>query len=102
LHDQDPLGAQRAVRLGDRHRAVAAGAGGRHRRHVAGLDAEVQLLADRVGEPLRQVAGADRPGPAGAALQRARQPRHDVEVALDHRPDPRPLHLHCQDRKSVV
>jgi hypothetical protein len=94
LHDQDPFGAQRPMRDGDPHRAVPAGARGRHRRHVARLDPEVQLLADRVGEAVGQVADADRPRPAGAALQRPCQPRHDVQVALDHRADPGPLHLH--------
>jgi hypothetical protein len=92
LHDQHPLGAARLVRPGDHHAPV--GGGGRHRRQVARLDAEVQLLADRAGEAGGQLTRADRPPPAAAGLHRPGQVGHDVQVALDHRADARPLHLH--------
>jgi hypothetical protein len=90
LHDQHPLAAQRLVRDRDPHRAVGRG---RHPGHVGRLDAEVQLLTDGVGEPDGQLADAERAGPAGAGLQRTGQAGHDVEVALDHRPDPGTLDL---------
>jgi hypothetical protein len=47
----------------------------------------------RVGEPDGQLADPDRARPAGASLQGAGQAGHDVQVALDHRPDGGPLDL---------
>jgi hypothetical protein len=90
LHDQHPLAAQGLVGGGDPYRAVGRR---RHPGHVGGLDAEVQLLADGAGEPDGQLADPDRAPPAGAGLQGAGQAGHDVQVALDHRPDPGALDL---------
>jgi hypothetical protein len=90
LHDQHPLAAQRLVRDRDPHGAVGRR---RHRGHVGRLDAEVELLADGVGEADGQLAGADGVGPAGAGLQGAGQAGHDVQVALDRGLDPGPLDL---------
>jgi hypothetical protein len=61
----------------------------RDRGHVAGLDAEVELLAERVGKAGRQVADADGTPPSGAALHGAGEPPAEL-AAPRHRPRQRP------------
>jgi hypothetical protein len=92
LHDEHRFAAQRRVRNRNLDAAPVRRRGG-HRRHVARLYPQVEFLAQRVGEPLRQLYGADRPAPARAALQPGRQPGHDVQVPVQDPGHVRPAHL---------
>jgi hypothetical protein len=94
--DEDARGRQVLVhrRQHDALVAAAVARGSAHGGDVAGLDLEVELFPQRLGEALRERHRAERTAPRGSAFQRAGQPDDDVEVPLDDQPDVRPLHLH--------
>src|SRR5438105_5101871 len=79
--------------LGDAHRCFRGG-GGADGFDVRGFDPEVEFLADRVGETVGALDGAETARPPGSRLEPFREPADDVRVTLDEPPDPRTLDLH--------
>ena len=102
LHHQHPAGDQRRVRAGHDEVALVQ-RGERHGdiEHVLGLETEVELLDDRLGEELDQGRRVGQRGDRDAADEVRRQPRHDGEVLAHPRRDRRALHLH-HDRRPVA
>ena len=84
LHDQHPLGDERGVRAGD-HVVALAEVGERlgHVEHVLGLEAEVELLGDRLGEQLDERRRVGQGGDRDAADHLGREPGHDPQVLAD-------------------
>ena len=64
-----------------------------HVEHVLGLEAEVELLGDRLGEQLDQCRRVGERGDRDASDQERGQPRHDLEVRVDLGADRGPLDL---------
>jgi hypothetical protein len=77
------------------------GGRGRDRGQVAGLHAEVQLLAQRRGEAVGQLDHSQVACPRGPLLQRGGDAQDDVQVTVDHRDNPRPLDLDHDLRPGV-
>ena len=95
LHHQHPWRDQLGVRAGDHVAAlVEVGEGLRHVEHVLRLDAEVELLGDRLGEQLDQRRRVGQRGDRDAPDRERRDPRHHPEVLVDELADRRALHLH--------
>ena len=61
--------------------------------HVLGLEAEVELLDDRLGEQLDQRRRVGERGDRDAADQARREPREGGDVVAEELRDPRSLHL---------
>src|SRR5262249_42228689 len=91
LDDQHAPGGQ----LSEHSRYIHSGRarGGPHGLDVAGLDAEVQLLSDRLSEAVGKVDRPDPPCPTCPAVEAAGEAPHDVEIPLDYRPYVGPLDL---------
>ena len=66
----------------------------RHVEHVLRLDAEVELLGDRLGEQLDEGRRVGQRRDRDPTDRERREPRHDPEVLVDELPDRRALHLH--------
>ena len=83
-------------RVGPGHHEVALverGEGGGDIEHVLGLEPEVELLHDGLGEELDQGGRVGQRGDGDAADQVRRQPGHDGEVLAHPRRHGRALHL---------
>ncbi len=81
LHDQHAARHQR--RMGPGHHEVALverGEGSGDIEHVLGLETEVELVHDRLGEELDQGRRVGQGGDGDPAHQQRRQPGHDGEV----------------------
>jgi hypothetical protein len=94
LHHHHSLTAVRLVRCGHADVPVPGGGRGDDRRHVPRFDPQVQFLAQRAGEPLRQRDGPGGTPPPGTALKTDRQPLHDVQVGVHGAGHARPPDLH--------
>ncbi len=86
LHHEHPRGDERGMGTGDDVAPLsqlheAAG----HVQHVLGLEAEVQLLADRLGEQLDQRRRVGQGGEGEAPDEERGEPRHHLEVLGDER-----------------
>ena len=94
LHHQHPGRDEGGVGAGD-HVAPLAELGERAGdvEHVLGLEPEVELLGDGLGEQLDQGRRVGERGDGDAADQLGRQPRHDPQVVADEPGDGGPLHL---------
>ncbi len=95
LHHQHPPGDEGRVGAGDDVAALAQvdeAAG--HVEHVLGLEAEVELLGDGLGEQLDQRRRVGQGGERQAPDEERGQPRHDLEVLGDEVGDGGALHLH--------
>ena len=107
LHHQNPPRHQARVGPRDHYRALI----GRdqhscHVEHVVGLEAEVQLLDDRLREQLHQRRGVGQGGYRYPADQIRGDPAHGRQVPFDASRNGRPLHLHhhllaASQRRSV-
>ena len=86
---------ERGVGAGDRR--SRAGRARRRSRATSsmfcGLEPEVELLGDGLGEQLDQRRRVGQRGDRDAADEERRQPRHDLEVGVHERGHRRPLHL---------
>ena len=94
LHHQHPLGHQLGVRA--RHDDDALPRLGEHAsdiEHVLGLEAEVELLDDGLGEQLHQRRRVGQRRDRNASNEMRRDPRHRPDVLAHRLGDPRPLHL---------
>ena len=65
-----------------------------HIEHVVGLDAEVELLADRVGEHLDECRRVGERRDGDPSHQHRGEPRHHLQVLVDESVDAGSLHLH--------
>ena len=94
LHDQHPARHQRRVGPGH-HEVALLQRRERHGdvEHVLGLEAEVELLHDRLGEELDERRRVGQRGDGDAAHEVRRQPRHDGKVLAHPVRHRRPLHL---------
>ena len=89
LHDEHAPRHQRRVGPGhDEVALVERGEGRRDIEHVLGLEPEVELLDDRLGEELHQRGRVGQRGDGDPAHQVRRQPGHDGEVLAHPRPTP--------------
>ena len=76
LHHEEPAPGQRLVERREPHEAVRVALRGRpHGREVARLDAEVELLADRRGEAVRELDGVEAGGGLRVDRRRGARPR---------------------------
>ena len=94
LHHQHPPGHQVGVRA--RHDVAVLAELVEHRRdveHVGGLDAEVELLDDRVGEQLDERRRVGQRGDRDAPDEVRRQPRHRPQIGVHEPADVGSLHL---------
>ena len=81
LHHEHPPRHQRGVGPGDDEVALLQrGEGRRHIEHVLGLEPEVELLDDRLGEELDEGGRVGQRGDGDPAHQVRGQPGHDGEV----------------------
>jgi hypothetical protein len=87
------------VHGGDEHGGVGRGCGSDYR-DVAGLDPEVQLLGQGVGEAAGELADVVGASQLGLGFGAASQPADHVQVPSDQLVDPGPLHL--QDDRGAV
>ena len=95
LHDEHAAGDERRVR--SRNHVPALAELGEHVcdvEHVLGLEAEVELLGDRLGEELDQRGRVRERRDRDAPHEEGREPRHHCEVLTDELRDLRALHLH--------
>ena len=84
LHDQHPRGDQVGVGPGhDVGALLQLGQRLGHVEHVVGLEAEVELLGDRLGEQLDQRRRVGQGGHGDAADEAGREPGHDLQVGVD-------------------
>ncbi len=94
LHDEHAARHQRRVGPGhDEVALVERGEGGGDIEHVLGLQPEVELLHDRLGEELHQGGRVGQRGDRDPADQVGGQPGHDGEVLVDPRRHRRALDL---------
>ena len=95
LHHQHPPGHE--ARVWSRDDVAGLAEVVQHPRdvdHVGRLDAEVELLDDRVGEQLDEGRGVGQRGDGDAADEPVGEPRHRREVVVHEAVDGRALHLH--------
>ena len=95
LHHQHAARDERGVRAGDDVAALAEV--GQHPgdvEHVLGLEAEVELLGDRLGEQLDEGGRVGQRGDRDAPDEVRGEPRHRPQVLAHERVDGRSLHLH--------
>ena len=95
LHHEHPLGDQRGMRTGHDHLALVGE--GQHLgdvEHVVGLEAEVELFDDGLGEQLDEGRRVGQRSDRDAPDQVRREPAHRLQVLRDQVGDRRPLHLH--------
>ena len=94
LHHQHPPGHQRRVRAGhDGGALIRLGQHLRNVEHVLRLEAEVELLDDRLREQLDQRGRVRERGHRDAADEARREPRHRADVFADEAGDLRALHF---------
>ena len=94
LHHQHATGDQFGVGPGHDVAPLAElGEGASQVHHVLGLQPEVELLGDRLGEQLDQRRRVGQRGDRNAPHQFGRQPRHDPQVVAHQPGDRRPLDL---------
>jgi hypothetical protein len=91
LHDQDP--GRRQLGVDGRHVDLVAGGQCGDLGRVAGLQPEVELLAQPVGELPGQLGHPVVGTPGGARLGHPGRLGQDLQVAVDRLGDARPLHL---------
>ena len=83
LHDEHPAGDERGVRAGHDDGALAGlGQDAGDVEHVLGLEPEVELLHDRLGEQLDQRRRVGEGGDRDAPHEQGRDPAHDGQVAV--------------------
>ena len=94
LHHEHPPGHERRVGTGDHVVALTeVGVGPGHVEHVLGLEAEVELLGDRLGEELHQRGRVGQGRHRDAPDEERCDPCHDPQVAVHELADRGPLHL---------
>ena len=95
LHHEHPAGDEVRVGPGDDVAALAeVGQHPGHVEHVLGLEPEVQLLGDRLGEELDERGRVGQRGDRDAPDEVRGEPRHRPQVLADEGVDGGPLHLH--------
>ena len=102
FHDEDAAGDERRVRAG--HHVATLVERREDRRdvdHVLGLEPEIELLADGLGEQLDERRRIGEGGDRDATHEQRRDRGHDLQVTMDLAADGRALHLH-DDGGAVV
>ena len=94
LHREDTSGGELVVDTGHSDGTAPVPHPAADERRVAGLDAEVQLLAEPIGELVGQLEHPVLGGPRRAGLGGAGQLQQHAHVPLDGGRDPRALDLH--------